>query len=200
MVQEFRSSGVQGVQGVQEFRSSGVQEFRSSRSSGVQEFRSSGVQEFRSSGVQEFRSSRSSGVQGFKEFRSSRSSGVQEFRSSGVQEFRSSGVQWGAAHKIARKRASYPLDVRFSQRFQWQTPELLQLLELLNSYLFSLSCRSSCRQVSGMVVMFFLMTYQTAEATITDISFARQFSTKKRLTVVFMAIIQTVSDWASPLA
>jgi hypothetical protein len=27
MVQEFRSSGVQGVQGVQEFRSSGVQEF-----------------------------------------------------------------------------------------------------------------------------------------------------------------------------
>jgi hypothetical protein len=32
---------------LQEFRSSGVQ--------GVQEFRSSGVQEFRSSGVQEFR-------------------------------------------------------------------------------------------------------------------------------------------------
>jgi len=42
---------VEGVRGVQEFRSSGVQEFRSS---GVQEFRSSGVQEFRSSGVQEF--------------------------------------------------------------------------------------------------------------------------------------------------
>jgi len=47
-LQEFRSSGVAGVAGVQEFRSSGVQEFRSS---GVQEFRSSGVQEFRSSGV-----------------------------------------------------------------------------------------------------------------------------------------------------
>jgi len=44
-LQEFRSSGVAGVAGVQEFRSSGVQEFRSS---GVQEFRSSGVQEFRS--------------------------------------------------------------------------------------------------------------------------------------------------------
>src|SRR3984893_1787763 len=47
-LEEFRSSGVAGVAGVQEFRSSGVQEFRSS---GVQEFRSSGVQEFRSSGV-----------------------------------------------------------------------------------------------------------------------------------------------------
>jgi hypothetical protein len=39
------NSGVAGVAGVQEFRSSGVQEFRSS---GVQEFRSSGVQEFSS--------------------------------------------------------------------------------------------------------------------------------------------------------
>jgi hypothetical protein len=38
-----RSSGVAGVQELQEFRSSGVQEFRSS---GVQEFGSSGVREF----------------------------------------------------------------------------------------------------------------------------------------------------------
>ena len=56
------------------------------------------------------------------------------------------------------------------------------------SYLFSLSCRSSCRHMSGIVVMFFLITYQTAQATISDINFARQFSTKKRLTVVFMAM------------
>ena len=83
---------------------------------------------------------------------------------------------------------------------EW-APELLQLLELLNSfYLFSLSCRSSCRQASGIVVMFFLITYQTAEATISDINLARQFSTKKRLTVLFMAITQTVSGGASPLA
>ena len=51
-----------------------------------------------------------------------------------------------------------------------------------------------------MVVMFFLMTYHTAEATMSDINFARQFSTKKRLTVVFMAIVQIVSGWTSPLA
>jgi hypothetical protein len=44
--QQIELIGAEGVQGVQEFRSSGVQEFRSS---GVQEFRSSGVQEFRSS-------------------------------------------------------------------------------------------------------------------------------------------------------
>ena len=56
-------------------------------------------------------------------------------------------------------------------------------------YLFSLSCRSGCRQFSGVVVMFFLITYQTAEATISDINFARQFSTKKRLTVLFMAMV-----------
>jgi hypothetical protein len=62
-------------------------------------------------------------------------------------------------------------------------------LTLLNSYLFSLSCRSSCLQVSGEAVMFFLITYQTAQATISDINFARQFSTKKRLTVLFMAIV-----------
>ena len=67
-------------------------------------------------------------------------------------------------------------------------------------YLFSLSCRSSCRHMSGMVVMFFLITYHTAEATISDINFARQFSTKNRLTVDFMAITQTVSDRTSPLA
>ena len=51
-----------------------------------------------------------------------------------------------------------------------------------------------------MVVMFFLITYQTAHATVSDINFARQFSIKKRLTVFFMALIQAVSDWISPLA
>jgi hypothetical protein len=54
--------------------------------------------------------------------------------------------------------------------------------------------------MSGIVVMFFLITYQTAEATISDINFARQFSTKKRLTVVFIAFCQIVSDCTSPLA
>ena len=67
-------------------------------------------------------------------------------------------------------------------------------------YLFRLSCRSSCRQGSGMVVMFFLITYQTAHATVSDINFARQFSIKKRLIALFMATIQVASDWASPLA
>ena len=51
-----------------------------------------------------------------------------------------------------------------------------------------------------MVVMFFLITYQTAHATVRDINFARQFPMKKRLTALFMATIQVVSDWASPLA
>ena len=37
--------------------------------------------------------------------------------------------------------------------------------------------------------MFFLITYQTAQATISDINFARQFSTKKRLIVLFVAIV-----------
>lgn len=41
--------------------------------------------------------------------------------------------------------------------------------------------------------MFFLITYQTAQATVSDINFARQFSIKNRLTVPFMAIIQRPS-------
>jgi hypothetical protein len=55
-------------------------------------------------------------------------------------------------------------------------------------HLFSLSLRTSGLQVSGVVVMFFLITYQTAEATISDINFARQFSTKNRLIAFFMDI------------
>ncbi len=48
--------------------------------------------------------------------------------------------------------------------------------------------------------MFFLITYQTAQATISDINFARQFSTKKRLIMLFVAIVYGVSDSTSPLA
>jgi hypothetical protein len=76
------------------------------------EFRSSGVQEFRSSGVQEFRSS-----------------GVQEFRSSGVQEFRSSA--WSEPQNYNQKG----LSPEFLLSLSWLVaPELLQLLELLNSF------------------------------------------------------------------
>jgi hypothetical protein len=78
---------------------------------GVQEFRSSGVQEFRSSGVQEFRSS-----------------GVPEFRSSGVQEFRMGWSGRMQAKKVLR--AKMPK----SAASLLLAPELLELLELLNSY------------------------------------------------------------------
>src|SRR6202167_758354 len=79
---------------------------------GEEEFRSSGVQEFRSSGVQEFRSS-----------------GVQEFRSSGVQEFRMARI----AKLQAAKRLWFE-NLRSTQSHPTQAPELLQLLELLNSF------------------------------------------------------------------
>jgi hypothetical protein len=38
--------------------------------------------------------------------------------------------------------------------------------------------------------MFFLITYQTAQATINDINLARQFSTKKRLRLFFTTVVQ----------
>jgi Barrel-sandwich domain of CusB or HlyD membrane-fusion len=58
--------------------------------------------------------------------------GVQEFRSSGVQEFRSSGVQGRTSHKITIKK---PCHLNFRLPLSWLVaPELLQLLELLNSF------------------------------------------------------------------
>jgi hypothetical protein len=58
--------------------------------------------------------------------------GVQEFRSSGVQEFRSSGVQGGTSHKITIKKTCH---LNFKLPLSWLVaPELLQLLELLNSF------------------------------------------------------------------
>jgi len=69
------------------------------------------------------------GVQGVQEFRSS---GVQEFRSSGVQEFRSSGVQGGRITQTQAK-SFCDRDLR-SSAFWLLPPELLELLELLNSY------------------------------------------------------------------
>jgi hypothetical protein len=86
------------------------------------EFRSSGVQEFRSSGVQEFRSS-----------------GVQEFRSSGVQEFRSSGVQEFSVERHAGLQAE-TVGARYGFHragTDGRLLELLQLLELLNSFFLS---------------------------------------------------------------
>ena len=44
--------------------------------------------------------------------------------------------------------------------------------------------------MSGEVVMFFLITYHTAQATINDINLARQFSTKKRLKEFFTTVVQ----------
>jgi hypothetical protein len=68
----------------------------------------------------------------------------QEFRSSGVQEFRSSGVQEsGAACDFLKSLrsagtprnllAKYTLLIRTSVTLYSATPELLQLLQLLNS-------------------------------------------------------------------
>jgi hypothetical protein len=73
---------------------------------------------------------RAQGVPGVQEFRSS---GVQEFRSSGVQEFRSSGVQVGKEPTDASKK---PLQAKMPKFLAslLLAPELLELLELLNSY------------------------------------------------------------------
>jgi hypothetical protein len=79
----------------------------------------------------------------FKEFKEFRSSGVQEFRSSGVQEFRSSGVQefrssgWGATPDCKQKPLAQNVAL-IEGRGDCGPPELLQLLELLNSS-FSIS-------------------------------------------------------------
>jgi hypothetical protein len=62
---------------------------------------------------------------------------VQEFRSAGVQEFRSSGVQEFRVARIrnCENKTFMNRELRPTQQRWWQAPELLQLLNSLNSYL-----------------------------------------------------------------
>ncbi|MBV8101838.1 MAG: hypothetical protein JOZ31_22055 [Verrucomicrobia bacterium] len=72
----------------------------------------------------------------FEEFEEFRSSGVQEFRSSGVQEFRSSGVQEFSVGTITncKKQRYLRFECEIYAVLSLIAPELLQLLELLNSF------------------------------------------------------------------
>src|SRR5215469_8541409 len=96
-------------------------------------------------------------------------------------------VGWRGERLGARKIVTTPFDSRISVSLLIGSGRS-RASPYQICYLLSLSCLSSCRHMSGIVVMFFLITYQTAQATISDINLARQFSTKKRLTVVFMAM------------